>query len=171
VIPVGRQDRQCARDSRLETLRLVLCACAGFATQAVAQEDIAAFKLSDVSADLTIGYTLDDREIGDIFTRSYIWTERLDIRTTSYVYHPALLEMEIGFGPLFVQGGYNSDDVGNNSNDSLFNYDANFHFLERKSYPLPYTYGVITRRWQPVPWDDFSRGPTSSAPLARFARH
>jgi hypothetical protein len=136
VIPAGRQHRQCLRNGRLDTLLLLLFLCGGLATRAVAQEEIAPFKLSDVSADLTIGYTLDDREVGDFFTRSYIWEERLDIRTTSYVYHPALLEMEIGFGPLLVQGGYNSDDGGNNSNDTLFNYDANFHFLERKSYPF-----------------------------------
>lgn len=136
MIPVGRQDRQCQRNGRLAALLLLLYICARLATPALAQEEIAPFKLSDVSADLTIGYTLDDREVGDFFTRSYIWEERLDIRTTSYVYHPALLEMEIGFGPLLVQGGYNSDGGSNNSNDTLFNYDASFHFLERKSYPF-----------------------------------
>ena len=134
--PAGRHDRQCPRIARAGAPLLILCCYAGLPTEAPAQEEIAPFKLSDVSADLIIGYTLDDREVGDIFTRSYIWTQRLDIQTKSYIYHPALLDIEIGGGPLLVLGGYNSEAGGNDSNDTLFNYNANFHFLERKNYPF-----------------------------------
>ena len=53
MIPAGRQHRQCLRNGRLDALLLLLFTCGGLATRAVAQEEIAPFKLSDVSADLT----------------------------------------------------------------------------------------------------------------------
>ena len=58
------------------------------------------------------------------------------MQTKSYVYHPAFLSIELGGGPQLVQGEYESGQVRNRGNDVLFNFDAELHFLERKTYPF-----------------------------------
>jgi hypothetical protein len=53
--------------------------------------------------------------------------------------------MDISGGPMLVQGTYDSNRGGNRSNDVLFNYDANFRVLDRKSY----AFTVFLRRDHP----------------------
>ena len=119
------------------------------APKVAAQEDIATFKLTDINSDFSIRYLLDERSDeglgGGPFTSSELWKEELLIRTRSYVYHPALLEMEISGGPTLVQYGYESDQGDNSGRETLFNYDAWLNFLERKAYP----FSVFVRRDHP----------------------
>jgi hypothetical protein len=107
-------------------------------SMALAQDEVAPFRLTDVSGDLSIRYLLDswrdDNPAGDSRTISPVWEEELRIRTRSYVYHPAFLDMEIGGGPLLVQYGYESEQGNTDGTDTLFNFDAALNFLDRKAY-------------------------------------
>jgi len=134
--PAYRNVTRCPRISYAKSIGVLLCSVVGFSSQLSAQDEIARFKLTDVSADFIVGYTLDDRDVGTTYTRSDILTQELFFRTRSYVYHPALIDMRINGGPVFVQGVYDSDSGSNRGSDSLFNYDASFRFLARKSYPF-----------------------------------
>lgn len=105
-------------------------------SHALAQEEIALFKLSDFSVEARFRYLLDDRDASDGVTRSDLWTEELWVRTKSYVYHPALLDMTVSGGPIFLQGTYRKNDGSNRESEVLFNYDADFKLLSRKQYPF-----------------------------------
>jgi hypothetical protein len=115
---------------------LVFCTIFSISISASAQDEIAPFKLKDVSGDLTIGYSLDDRAVGENFTESNLWREELSFRTQSYIYHPAMLDMQIDGGLEHVRDTYKTQDASNSENELLFNYDARFNFLARKQYPF-----------------------------------
>jgi hypothetical protein len=111
----------------------------------LAQDEIAPFKLKDVSADLILGYSLDERTVGEDFTTSALWREELNFRTQSYVYHPAMLDMQIDGGLGYFTDAYKVNEGSNRESELLFNYDALFNFLARKTYP----FSVYIRRSYP----------------------
>ena len=68
-----------------------------------AESEIAPFKLENFAADFSVRYSLDDRTTNADFVRSILWREELGFHTRSYVYHPALLDMNISGGLVFLQ--------------------------------------------------------------------
>ena len=105
--------------------------------QVAAQEEIAPFKLTHVNGELSIRYLFDERSDtrtnGESTGDSTRWQEGWFIRTRSYVYHPALLEMDISGGSTFAQNSYDSSP---SSSDRLLSYSAILKFLSLKAYPF-----------------------------------
>ncbi|WJW76621.1 hypothetical protein QVG61_05895 [Thiohalobacter sp. IOR34] len=66
--------------------------------------------------------------------------EEINVLTHSYVYHPNLLDMDLGGGLLFVQQDFSTNQGSNNSNESLYNLNARLSFLKRKPYPFSLFY-------------------------------
>jgi hypothetical protein len=101
-----------------------------------AQYEIDLFNLTDVSGDLSVRYILDERQDGEstdlTSAKSSRLLEELSIRTKSYIYHPAFLNIIASGGPLFTQQRNNSVS----SQDALFGYDVALNFLSRKPYPF-----------------------------------
>jgi hypothetical protein len=97
--------------------------------------------LIDVGAKLSVGYfsSDQDRRSGEDSEKSedrVTWEEEFYLSTRSYMYHPGFLNMEIGGGPLLVQQTLNSTEGSAKGDDTLFNFDARFNFLNLKSYPF-----------------------------------
>jgi hypothetical protein len=120
----------------LSWTRLLACALLSVPLIGLSQDEIAPFKLTDVSGDFRVGYTLDDRVIDENFTTSNLWREELFFRTRSYIYHPAMLDMQIDGGLEYVQDSYKTQAGSNRETELLFNYDMKFNFLDRKRYPF-----------------------------------
>lgn len=106
--------------------------------------DIMPFRVTDVSGDLSIRYDLDEWSYenpqSDTFTSTPMWEEELTLRATGYVYHPALLDWTVGGGPLLVQYAYDSDGGRSSGSESLFNFDAQLDFLQRRAAPFTLHY-------------------------------
>lgn len=107
-----------------------------FAADGAAQQDIRFFNLTDVSGTFTARYWFDERSDKDSSqsptAESTRWQEHLYVRTRSYIYHPAFLEMIISGGPTAVQ----STSASSQSDDVLFGYDVTLNALARKAYPF-----------------------------------
>jgi hypothetical protein len=114
------------------------------AIAAEAQEDIAPFRLTDVSGEFEARYLFDENRNDSAnpatFISTPVWEEELLIRTRSYVYHPAFLQMNIGGGPLFVQSEFQSESGRFSDQNTLFNFDAAFSFLSVRPYPFTLHY-------------------------------
>jgi len=108
-----------------------------------AQDDaeIVPFRLTDVDGSVSLRYLLDDREHGTVDSVGAFETQEnmeaeLLLMTRSYVYHPDVLDMKIGGGPLLVGQQFDSS-VGDNSNsEALFNFLTDFSLLGPTPYPL-----------------------------------
>ena len=125
--------------------RLFACALLSVPLSVLAQDEIAPFKVKDVSGDFIVGYSLDDRTVGENFTESNLWREELFFRTQSYVYHPAMLDMQIDGGLSHFTDAYKTNEGSNRESELLFDYDALFNFLARKTYP----FSIYARRTHP----------------------
>jgi len=107
--------------------------------------DITPFRLVDVEGSLSTRYNLDDYEQtsanGDkTYQTRPTFEEEISVLTSSYAYHPSLLNMELGGGLLFLQQDFDSDQGKNNSKESLYNLTAHLNFLDEKPYPLKLFY-------------------------------
>jgi hypothetical protein len=116
--------------------RLLACAVLLAPVSAFSQDEVAPFRLKDVSGDFRVQYSLDDRVVDENFTTSNLWREELFFRTRSYIYHPAMLDMQIDGGLEYVQDRYETQDGSNRESELLLNYDMQFDFLGRKRYPF-----------------------------------
>lgn len=136
----GRNTRRLLsiRSFGLDILLFAVLATASMPT--AAQEEIAPFKLTNVNGTFSLRYLLDDVQdtgfAGAPFASSGRLQERLNIRTRSYVFHPAFLEILAGGGPIFVQDSYDSNTGKNSGRESLFGYDVALNALGRKRYPF-----------------------------------
>jgi hypothetical protein len=93
--------------------------------------------MTGVNGELSIRYAFDERSDSraseGFASDSTRWQQGLSIRTRSYVYHPALLEMFISAGSIFAQNSYDSNP---GTSDRLLTYDARLNFLALKAYPF-----------------------------------
>jgi hypothetical protein len=64
----------------------------------------------------------------------------LFINTHSYIYHPNLLKMDLGGGPVWVQNQIESAGTGTQDNATLYNLSGRLMFLEQKPYSLTLYY-------------------------------
>ncbi|MDH3274986.1 MAG: MipA/OmpV family protein [Gammaproteobacteria bacterium] len=110
------------------------------ASNSRAQDDIALFRLTDVSGEFEARYRLNENRNDSIISSTLFdtstWEEELLIRTQSYIYHPAFLRMSVGGGPIFVQSDFQSDSGRSSDEEILFNFDASFAFLSLRPYPF-----------------------------------
>jgi hypothetical protein len=113
------------------------------ATHADAQE-IALFKLTDVSGRFDVLYDLDENRNGTVsrstLYRTPVWQEQLIVRTQSYIYHPAFLSLSIGGGPVFVQSECESKEDRSKNEQTVLNFNTTLSFLSRKWYPFSLHY-------------------------------
>lgn len=117
-------------------------------------QDVAAFRLTDVSGFLELTYRDDQENTESTGVETDVDDTReqieLGISTTSYVFHPKLLQMRIAGGLLSdhqdvarrqvspVLGG--SDALRSERDEVLFNLNAQLQFLKEKPYPTTLTY-------------------------------
>jgi len=108
-------------------------------------DEIAPFRLTSVDGEITLRHYLDEQLGGTIGlpksgeTRS-TFEEEVFVRANGYVYHPNLLKVELGGGPLLVQSNVASGGLSNSSNDLLYNLTTHLDFLEQKPYPISVYY-------------------------------
>jgi hypothetical protein len=104
-------------------------------TDAGAQEDIRLFNLTDVRGSFSARYWFDERSdvtsSSDFSSELARWQEQLYIRTRSYIYHPAFLELRVSGGPVATQ-----TRSGGGSSETLFGYNVLINALSRKRYPF-----------------------------------
>jgi hypothetical protein len=103
--------------------------------------EVKPFGLLDVDYALEVRYLRDDNERlsgsgSDTSEYGIIWSESLRINTTSYVYHPAFLNIDFDFGPTFLQQQFNTSSEEEDLKQSLLDYSARLNFLDRKRYPF-----------------------------------
>jgi hypothetical protein len=124
--------------SQLNRLQFFLAIGLLFASTAHAQYEIDLFNLTDVSGDLSVRYVLNERADenprGSTSSQSSRLLEELSVRTKSYVYHPAFINILASGGPIFTQrtDDYTTDSL--RSSDTLFGYDILINVLPRKPY-------------------------------------
>jgi len=62
------------------------------------------------------------------------WREELFVMTHSYVYHPNLLSLDIGGGPILQRGSFVSDSEQTQARGALYNFTGRATFLRDKPY-------------------------------------
>ncbi len=60
--------------------------------------------------------------------------EELFVMTHSYIYHPNLLSLDIGFGPILQQSSFLTDEEETKSGAALYNFSGRAKFLRDKPY-------------------------------------
>ena len=100
-------------------------------------EEIAAFRMTSLEGEIAFRHYFDEQLGGNQGlpktgeTRSTNEGE-VFLRANGYVYHPNLLKVELGGGPLLVQSNVASGGLSNSSNDLLYNLTTHLDFLEQK---------------------------------------
>lgn len=107
--------------------------------------EITPFRLTGVEGHAQVHYLYDGRTLKQenaptTFQRLPTLQEEIYVLTHSYVYHPKLLNMQIGGGPLFVQQRFESDQGEARTRESLYNFNSRFNFLQSKAYPFSLFY-------------------------------
>jgi hypothetical protein len=102
------------------------------------------FGLLSVDGRVRIGYLFDERRndsgLSGDSSSEVTWEEELFLRTKSFVYHPGLLNIVLGGGPVFVQQRAEVGTESGSSSDTLFNIQSRLNFLELKNYPVSIYY-------------------------------
>ncbi len=127
--------------ARLSLAAFVLTVAPTAALTEINDAEIKPFHLTSFGGDLSIRYSLDNREQSTAGTtsgfvdQSGLETE-LSLLGNGYVYHPDFLEWTFGGGPLLVTRQFSSTGGDNDDNEVLFNFLGDFRFLQEKPYPV-----------------------------------
>jgi hypothetical protein len=139
--PAMVKGRQGVRRLRLQSCRaawLPLLLALGAAARA---QDIAPFRVTSVEGHNTIRYLRDGFVsaqpglglVPPVSTRAQSdWREELYVLTQAYVYHPNLLSLELGLGPVLQRASYQDDSTQTVSTAVLANLSARVHVLRDK---------------------------------------
>jgi len=103
-------------------------------------EEIAPFRLTGIEGNVSLRYLRDEQSVGGSRESRTAFEEEIFVLTHSYFYHPNLIKMDLGVGPLFVQSDFESMAGSNQSDETLYNAIARFSFLEKKPYPFAIYY-------------------------------
>jgi hypothetical protein len=124
--------------ARICATAILLASCVA----ALADEETASFHMTAIDGYLTLQYMDDEQKSGSSNTTSSTstWREELFLNTHSYFYHPNLLKMDLGGGPVWVQNQIESAGTGTKDNATLYNLTGRFMFLEQKPYSLTVYY-------------------------------
>ncbi|MCU7905648.1 MAG: hypothetical protein KZQ76_07250 [Candidatus Thiodiazotropha sp. (ex Epidulcina cf. delphinae)] len=146
------------------------------------------FRLTGVEGAVKLEYSLDDLEVtgvdgGTSFERRPVSEQEVTLDTRSYVFHPNLLEMELGGGMRFRQESLEKDGGSNDGKETLYSIASSFQFLRRKPYPFrlrynqrnpTYTVGLadsLSVEEKNYGADFFLRQPLVTFPLQLGAEH
>ena len=125
--------------------RMTIAGFAALLSLPVPAEEVAPFRLTSVDGEVAVRYYFDEQMSGTSGasksgeTRSTV-EEEVFIRTRGYVYHPNLLKVELGGGPLLVQSRVAAGGLTNQGEDVLYNLTTRLDFLEQKPYPVSLYY-------------------------------
>lgn len=101
-------------------------------------EEFATFKVTDIEGRVEVralGEDLSTSSAGSVSSqRQADLRTEVFLSTRSYVYHPNLLSLEVGFGPIYQQARYRSDFADTSGHRSLYDLTARATFLRDKPY-------------------------------------
>ena len=141
--------------ARVGAVRLAASLAIGFALAAVAgncraqasapvqlkgTQEIAPFRLTGIDGYMVARYLSDDSrssgQAGGAGSRAKQsnMSEEIFLMTHSYIYHPSLLSLDLGGGPVIDKGSYNADGVATNSKRQLVNFSGRATVLRDKPY-------------------------------------
>lgn len=116
------------------------CAQAAGRNAPEASQEIAPFRLTGVEGYVLARYLTDDNfysyQLGSVGTRTRQSNviEEVFLLTHSYVYHPSLLTLDLGGGPVFDRSRYELDGVRSDGNRRFYNVTAHATVLRDKPY-------------------------------------
>ncbi len=98
-------------------------------------------KFTNLEGALEFDYSVEDLEVkrvdgSNTTQRRPVTEQKLELQTQGYVYHPNLLEMELGVGVRFRNEEYETNSGTNESEQKLYSFNGNFDVLKQKPYPL-----------------------------------
>jgi hypothetical protein len=102
------------------------------------------FGLLEMDGRVRIGYLFDERGndsgLSSTSSSEATWEEEFFLTTKSFIYHPGLLNIVLGGGPVFVQQQAEDGNGSGSRTDTLFNIQSRLNFLDIKSYPVSVYY-------------------------------
>ena len=125
--------------------QLVVAFVVFVATNNAISEEITSFKLTNFDGDFVLRYLYDEQTqtssgVETLSDARPTFQEELKLSTSSYIYHPNLLKMDIS-GSLLLDQSSNESIGSESSNESeLVNFNSIFNFLEKKPYPITLYY-------------------------------
>lgn len=99
-------------------------------------EDSSIFGLTDVWGEARIGVVSNERQRESTTTDDSRWQQQLVLGVDGYLYHPALLNMRLEGGPLFVQQSIETNASLAKSSDTLWGAAGALDILKAKPYPV-----------------------------------
>jgi len=105
----------------------------------VAQE-IAPFRLTGIDGYMVTRYLSDESNTSGSAggagsrARQSNLSEEIFLMSHSYIYHPSLLSLDLGGGPVIDKGRFDSDGVTTNSRRQMFNFSGRATVLRDKPY-------------------------------------
>ena len=113
---------------------------AGAAARGRGTQEIAPFRLTGIDGYMVTRYLSDDNstsaQTGGAAARARQsnMIEEISLMTHSYVYHPTLLMLDLGGGPVIDKSSVDSDGVATNSRRQQFNFSGRATVLRDKPY-------------------------------------
>lgn len=103
------------------------------------------FELTDVAGSVRLGYSLTDTEViqidgSDIHETRDSMEEEFRINSHGYVFHPNLLEMELGAGFITGQDKLRNNSGTYDSENEYYDFSGRFNILKNKPYPVSLYY-------------------------------
>ena len=102
--------------------------------------EIAPFRLTGISGYIVARYMSDENRssgqaggMGSSARQSNL-SEEVHLTARSYIYHPTLLTLDLGGGPVLEQGNYGVDGVATSSKRQMYNFNGRATFLREKPY-------------------------------------
>jgi len=126
-----------------QVILVLICCVVSFSLSAA---EISAFKLTEFNGELALRYLYDEQSMsdadGEILNNSRpSFQQELKLDSSSYVYHPYLLNMDISGGLVLDQSRYESLGAEDSrTEEELLNFNAKLNFLEKKPYPVTLYY-------------------------------
>lgn len=107
--------------------------------------EIAPFRTTRIDSAIELRYLSDDQVdinngIRTSDSQQLDYQEEFSIKTQNYVYHPNLLQLDLGAGLTFNQYHYESGNLTNDKDDDTYSFNARARFLDKKPYPLELIY-------------------------------
>lgn len=107
--------------------------------------EVSAFRLTEFNGELALRYLYDEQSVSNsgVEVQNDIrptFQQELKLSTSSYVYHPYLLNMDISGSLLLDQSRFESSSIESSTEQEFVNLNANFNFLEKKPFPITLYY-------------------------------
>ncbi|MET0071142.1 MAG: hypothetical protein ABW096_13985 [Candidatus Thiodiazotropha sp.] len=99
------------------------------------------FRIYKIDGSLEFGHSVQDVEVTrvDGFPSNQertISSQELELESKGYIYHPNLVDMEMGLGVRFQDNEFETDTGANDTEETLYSFFGNFNLLRHKPYPV-----------------------------------